>query len=68
MPITGKQLLKYLRSNNLEYDFLYEISVVAGIEVSEELKQKKIQVFLLNDYIKKHGEKQCQQVLNQTEN
>lgn len=33
MPITGKQLLKYLRSNNLEYDFLYEISVVAGIEV-----------------------------------
>ncbi|EEX27745.1 hypothetical protein HMPREF0527_00797 [Lactobacillus jensenii SJ-7A-US] len=60
MPITGKQLLKYLRSNNLEYDFLYEISVVAGIEVSEELKQKKIQVFLLDDYIKKHGEKQCQ--------
>lgn len=60
MPITGKQLLKYLRSNNLEYDFLYEISVVAGIGVSEELKQKKIQVFLLDDYIKKHGEKQCQ--------
>lgn len=60
MPITGKQLLKYLRSNNLEYDFLCEISVAAGIEVSEELKQKKIQVFLLDDYIKKHGEKQCQ--------
>ncbi|NKC42930.1 hypothetical protein HC141_03105 [Lactobacillus mulieris] len=60
MPITGKQLLKCLRSNNLEYDFLYEISVAAGIEVSEELKQKKLQVFLLDDYVKKHGEKQCQ--------